>query len=113
MYALYLNMMRDRAERMDLLATSEDLQRLQDYVHNELVQPYDDEGPGGFFNGTQTFHKVYRKGGPLEWYNPPAGLGLENFTSFTGGIRKIPNRQEYMEQAGREWDSLMARTVRV
>ncbi len=113
MYALYLNMMRDRAERMDLLAISEDLKRLQDYVRGEQVEPYQDVSSSGFGDGNQTFYKAFRQGGPLEWYNPPSGLNLEDGNSFTGGIRKIPNRQEYMEQAGRDWDRFVGQTRRV
>jgi hypothetical protein len=73
-YALVLNMMRDRAERADIVAASDSLDELKAFESGERVEPYSDPGYSGFDGGSQTYRKAYRKGGPLEWYNPPDSM---------------------------------------
>lgn len=73
-YGLVLNMMRDRMERADLVACSDSLEELKQFEAGERVDEYVDGGFSGFDGGSQKFRKVYRKGGPLEWYNPPDSM---------------------------------------
>lgn len=73
-YALVLNMMRDRMERADVVAIASGVDELKAFEAGERVAPYSDQGTSGFDGFGQTFHKVYRQGGPLEWYNPPPSM---------------------------------------
>lgn len=86
-YALVLNMMRDRTERADVVAVSDSLLELQEWeAAQREATPYDDLGTSGFDGSPQTFRKVYKKGGPLEWYNPPDSM--ENADEHFGhGVR--------------------------
>lgn len=63
LFALVLNPMQDRAEAQSLIAFSESKEELTTLLRDELVEPYKDEN----------WRKTYRKGGPLEWFNPPYG----------------------------------------
>lgn len=74
-YALVLNMMRDRMERADVVAMSDSREELIQFERAERVEPYSDPGYSGFDGRETEFRKVYRKGGPLEWFNP-AGVDL-------------------------------------
>jgi hypothetical protein len=41
---------------------------LKEFIQNETDAPYTDRG------GSRPWHKTFRKGGPLEWFNPPSEL---------------------------------------
>jgi hypothetical protein len=71
---LVLNMMRNKTESLTLVCVSNNRQEIEDLLAAERVEPYSDVGPGAFGDYDQTFYKVYRRGGPLEWYNPPGGI---------------------------------------
>lgn len=69
-YYLIMNPVTDRAEsgRIAMMSTEKD--RLISHYKNESVSPYDDD----------RFRKVFRKGGPLEWYNPLWNMdGIDTF----------------------------------
>ena len=62
MWILRLNDMRSpRIEIMSNAARAESLKDLQALVERETVQPY---------RGDDGWGKAFRKGGPLEWFNP-------------------------------------------
>jgi hypothetical protein len=65
LYGLVLNPMRGRTEEQRFLAASDSRDELVALLKAERVEPYKDEN----------WHRVYRKGGPLEWFNPPWGDG--------------------------------------
>lgn len=71
LYALYLNPMRDKYEVRHLIALSEYPEKLQNLLDENRVEPYDDIGINIYFDGPYTYHKYFKKNGPLEWYNPP------------------------------------------
>jgi hypothetical protein len=64
-YVLVLNPMRGRTEEQRMLAASENREELLAAWRGEEVQPYTDG----------EWRRVYRKGGPLEWFNPPFSDG--------------------------------------
>lgn len=74
MWVLQLNMMRNRTESRTAVAFSESKEKLEAFVAGERVEPYGDEGFSDFGGHGTTFQKVFRKGGPLEWFNPPESL---------------------------------------
>lgn len=62
MWILMLNDMRSRKmEELKEVVKSETKEQLEDFIKSELVDLYRENG----------WHKSFRKGGPLEWYNPP------------------------------------------
>lgn len=62
LFGLVLNPMTDRTEAQTLVAVSTDRDELVKFWKEQEVDRYttDDQ-----------WNKVYKKGGPLEWYNPP------------------------------------------
>ena len=66
MFVLQLNPMTSNAENVVPICRAETEQQLLDLLEREAVEPYitDDR-----------WHKVFRKDGPLEWYNPPGPDG--------------------------------------
>lgn len=73
-YYLIMNPMTDRAEsgRIAMMSTEKD--RLISHYKNELVSPYNDD----------RFRKVFKKSGPLEWFNPV--LTMEGVDTFGHGL---------------------------
>ena len=64
LFGLVLNPMTDRAEATRLVAVANYRSEIVDLIRIEKVEPYRDE---------DRWQKVFRKGGPLEWFNPPYG----------------------------------------
>ena len=65
MWVLCLNNMQaSNVEILSPVARAESREALQSLLDRERVEPYKD-GQWG---------KVYRQGGPLEWFNPPWGF---------------------------------------
>lgn len=74
-YALVLNDMRaPNIENVQVVRTSTERQELVDFYLGEVVKPWLDEGKvvvtdtGVTHRGA--WRKSFRKGGPLEWFNP-------------------------------------------
>lgn len=67
LFGLLLNPMTDRTEATRLVAIAEYRSEIESLLRDERVEPYKDDN----------WHKVYRKGGPLEWYNAPDGIFTE------------------------------------
>ena len=65
MWILQLNPMTANAESVVAVARAETKEALEDLLESESVEPYPDT----------RFRKCYRKGGPLEWFNPPSLTG--------------------------------------
>lgn len=102
LYGLYLNMMRDLAERIDLVAVAESPERLVEWMEEQKADKEYQDGSTSAFGGLLT--KTFRPGTALEYYNPPSSLELNKINSFNDGIWSIPSRQDYMEGAGQDWD---------
>lgn len=83
-YVLSLSDMRGQVDRQRIVAVSLDPQKLQDWMESFLVEPYEDEPSPDFFGYVHPYQKVFAKGSPLEWFNPPMG-GLQGVIQ-----RKIP-----------------------
>jgi hypothetical protein len=71
MWILKLNPMQGHSEELRIVARAETKERLEEFLQREQVEPYIDDGTNFFFEGPYSWHKVFRKGGPLEWYNYP------------------------------------------
>ena len=69
-----MNPVTDRAESGRITMMSFDKNRLIERYNNEFTETYDDD----------RFRKVFKKGGPLEWFNPL--YTLESVDSFNHGL---------------------------
>ena len=76
LYCLIMNPVTDRAESGRIAVTSFDKNRLLEFYQSEIVDSYKDD----------YYHKVFRKDGPLEWYNPL--WTLDGVDSFGHGLRE-------------------------
>ena len=89
MFVLKLNDMRSpQIEMLKNVARAETEEELLEFVKREKVEVYADDSWG----------KHYRKGGPLEWYNP-----LEPF----GHIMDIGTKADWMQNAANEFDGVV------
>lgn len=69
-FYLVMNPVTDRAETGRITVMSDSKERLIKYYEDQFVPVYDDGN----------FRKVFKQGGPLEWYNPLWTLdGLDTF----------------------------------
>jgi hypothetical protein len=97
-WVLILNDMRGRCEDMRPVARAETKEALLAFLEHERVEPYKDDGMHTIVHDTDTlaqmaggpvvekipqyyWNKTFRKGGPLEWFNPPWGDSPENFVN--------------------------------
>lgn len=72
-YVLYLADMRGHVDEESVVAFSRNPLKLQDWMESFLVEPYADEPSADFFGYVHSYRKVFAKGSPLEWFNPPMG----------------------------------------
>ena len=78
-WKLIMNPMMGRTEENRLVALSYDRQTLIDWMEAEKApEPYYDEGPSFFHGGNLEYYKVFKKDGPLEWFNPLDNLDTLN-----------------------------------
>lgn len=117
MYLLYLNPMRDRTEARRLVARAETREALMAFVEREIAEPYIDAGERRITHETDMiaqmagglvdehipgwrWQKTFRKGGPLEWFNPPLGDDCVVEVSLEQDIAKLTET----------WDRMLAET---
>jgi len=83
-----LNDMRaSNIENMSPVCRAESHNALLALIDREKVEPYRDGRWG----------KVFRAGGPLEWYNPPYTFSSESFID-------VGTRDDWMREAGQDYD---------
>jgi hypothetical protein len=73
LFSLALADMRGNVDNATLLALFDSADSAETYERSFRVEPYDDEPSEDFFGNVHGFRKVYAKGSPLEWFNPPSG----------------------------------------
>lgn len=69
MWILFLNMMKNRSESLTPVARGGSEESLKRFMERERVEPYKDDGFSDHSGSNTTFTKVFRQGGPLEWFN--------------------------------------------
>lgn len=106
LYGLFLNPMCGRAEESTLLAVSTDAGTLACWVREQ-------EGPWDDVNSIHTWRKMYRRGSPLEWFNPPMSLEPDSYDPFNQGIRRISTREEHLTRAGEWYDRMMSGVTQI
>lgn len=102
-YVLRLNNLLGRNKldgRLDQISLGpcESIETLRTLYENELVEPYDEEGPDLIIHGEmKTYTKYFRKGGSLEWCCP-----LNN-----------PAQWEGMDESGAGLDDVLLRVTNI
>ena len=70
-WKLIMNMMRNQSESGSLVAVSDDKDKLINWYNDQKAdEPYSEPGTNPFSGGPTTWHKVFKKGSLLEWFNP-------------------------------------------
>ena len=115
MFALHLNPMTSNTETSVCVAIADTQEQLEEFLKQERVEPYSEEGPSSFFEGNTTYHKVFKKDGPLEMFNPPESSFCE-----PSGIIEIPSREEVIDFHNRAmeaelvlWDNFFGHVQRL
>jgi hypothetical protein len=71
-HKLVMNPMRGNTENSQLVAWSDDKDKLVNFYNNEKVESYTNEGSPSFecHGDSHKWYKSFKLGGILEWYNP-------------------------------------------
>lgn len=98
-WALSLNPIRGQAEERMPVARANTKEALQRFLERERVEPYEDVGDNSNFPGQPyTYKKVFRKGGPLEWFNWP--ISPEPVGNH---FQEVPSEACWLNNAKTEW----------
>jgi hypothetical protein len=93
MWILQLNPMTANAERVVPVVRAETREALEMFMAGEIVGPYQDG----------QWHKCFKQGGRLEWFNPPLGgeawIGVPAFVD-------IGTEQDWMSRAADDFHQL-------
>lgn len=77
-YVLNLAEMHGGVDKSRPVAVFDDIEKLKTYYNSQLAeQPYSDEDNYGY-----KWHKVFKKGSLLEWYNPLSPVNQHNGDEF-------------------------------
>lgn len=95
MWVLMLNPMRDRSENIRPVAFAPTKAELEAFVASETVPPYTEEGSSPWHNASHTYHKIFRKDGPLSWFNGPRD----------GSYSDVGTEDQAADNARRGWRS--------
>ena len=119
-FFLFLNDMRSsHVEELTRVCRADSVEELQAFIDRERVEPYRDSGSHTIIHDTDseakaagqvvleqnqsyTWGKVFRKGGPLEWFNAPHEYKLTKQFVVT-----VPTEQDYLEKVRREYQQTM------
>lgn len=94
-WVLCLNDMRSsRIEEMEVVACASTKDELVRFIESESVETYKDDNenirdpePWSCHGTNKSWHKSFRKGGPLEWYNRPSDVVLD--PEYDGGRAEL------------------------
>jgi hypothetical protein len=96
-YALYMNDMRSsNIEMRSFVCWSRSREALEKLLEDERCEPYSDDSPR---EGHHRWAKSYRKGGPLEWFNP---IDPHYAMIYGHGIQNLTDQLERMMHAAPE-----------
>jgi hypothetical protein len=83
MWILALNDMRaPKIETSEFVARADVAEKLHQWMRDERVEPYTEDN----------WRKVFKKGGPLEWYNEP-------FSGMGQGVMYFGTEEEWVQRA--------------
>lgn len=116
MWILDLNPMRGRFEELHTVARADSREALDQYIERERVPDYEEHEDLGYMAvpSGKRWVKRFRKGGPLEWYNPPDRADFVHFRDIGSRTRFIDTAIERAgERAGKAWDQLIEEIPRI
>lgn len=102
MWMLQMNPMTGNTEDRHPIGWAETKEELEAFVNAERVDPYQEPGTSHFDGKPTTWRKTFRKGGPLEWMNPPEFAWEDNVYVNLG------TREQWMEKSGQQFDNLQS-----
>ncbi len=88
-YVLNLAEMHGGVDKSVGLAVFDDIEKLKSYYNSQLAeQPYKDKGYNSYAGSDDyEYHKVFKKGSLLEWYNPMNNFDVVSYQNAGfGGI---------------------------
>ena len=101
-WVIALNDMRGAAEDLRGIAAFSERADALAFYHSCVVEPWTDEPSADNYGNVHEFNKVYRKGSPLEWCNPPNCDFIEKIQDgFGAGI--FQHWQEDGSTDQRDW----------
>jgi len=100
MFVLVMNPMQGRAEGRTEVARAETREALIAFHERLRVEPYTDDN---------RWHKTFRRGSPLEWFNPLTPSELEEgYSSFGHGIFDVGTEEDHAQRARQRFrDSIL------
>lgn len=111
-FVLFLNPVTDRLESCKPVAWSSDRESLVRWMLNQRHRG-EDGRPSHWKDGR--FTKAFRKGSPLEWFNPvdEHAFDAQNDrpyarNSFGHGVQEHADVEEYLERKRREYEAFYA-----
>ncbi len=108
-WALALNPIRGQAEERTPVARADTREALERFLEREKVEPYDNIGDNINFPGQPyTYRKVFRKDGPLEWFNWPM-----QSEPVGNHFQEVPSEEFWMNTAQQEWENKIGRLPHV
>jgi hypothetical protein len=110
-WILQLNPMRGHTEDIVQVAVAATKEELTAFVDGERVEPYMDVADSPFGLGVCTFNKIFRKGGPLEWFNPPDST-CGSFPAFLEAIT-LDDLRERFRESEQQYVLMIDRCVKV
>jgi len=88
-----LNNIRDvKADMLQPVGRANTREELEALIERETVEPYSEPAEGVYAG--QTWVKTFRRGGPLEWHNPP---------SIFDHFLNAGTEEEWVEQARQQY----------
>ena len=102
LYVLKLNDMRwPKFEMSNAIAKSENRDDLVEFLERERVELYKEEVEG------RRWAKSFRKGGPLEWFNPPTAPDYSGSNSMHG-IVEYMSLDDVLRHTREEYEAVLA-----
>lgn len=87
---ILMNDMRGKAENVQEIDMAfPDRQAAIDYINSQKVEPYQDEPSMDDYGHTHGYSKTFKKGSPLEWFNPLSESQMQGDLIWNQGIVEI------------------------
>lgn len=96
-FGLFLNPMTGRCEDRVVVFTAKSQQALLKLLRDNLVEPYEEKGIHPVSGKLDhLYRKTFKKGSPLEWFNPPYELPHDKYQF---GILSIGTEEQHMDRS--------------
>lgn len=111
-YILVMNPMMGHTENRSAVAMSFEKEKLHQWYQDQICDPWTDEGEnsfeptgdmGGYYNEHHIWRKYFRRGSPLEWFNP---IFDENLSIYGHGVDHCWVNEDMLEEFKRQNHSI-------